>query len=153
VPSERKSCCLNWSETEKNYCQCSACWLKPQFICGFFRVHVINYKETDYCQQPASKAPVIGECVAYMNARSYQEIETGYKNYHRRSGGGVCRRSSAKENGDEYAKGNFPRKYMLQDLEHLSPIATAIGGVKLNIQIMEYLYRVLCEYHDIHLTH
>ena len=71
-------------------------------------------KETGLTPQPARKvkAPIINECVAHMECKLRQEIETGDKNLFI---GEVIEayadESLVKEERNvEYAKGNFPKK-------------------------------------------
>jgi flavin reductase (DIM6/NTAB) family NADH-FMN oxidoreductase RutF len=98
--------------------------LKPQiYYCGFHSgYHVDKFKET-VTTQPARKvkAPIIAECVAYMECNVRQEIETGDKNLF------VAQVIEAYADealvkgarSVEYAQGDFPRKIY----------ATRFGGV------------------------
>ena len=90
--------------------------LKPQiYYCGFHSGYQVDkFKETGLTAQPARKvkAPVIGECVAYMECKVIQEIETGDKNL---LIGEVMEAYADEtlatgERNIEYAKGDFPRK-------------------------------------------
>ena len=90
--------------------------LKPQiYYCGFHSGYQVDkFKETGLTAQPARKvkAPVIGECVAYMECKVIQEIETGDKNlFIGEVVEAYADEALAKgERSIEYAKGNFPRK-------------------------------------------
>jgi flavin reductase (DIM6/NTAB) family NADH-FMN oxidoreductase RutF len=90
--------------------------LKPQiYYCGFHSGYDVDkFKETGLTPQPARtvKAPIIAECVAFMECNVRQEIETGDKNLFV---GEVIEAYAddalvkGKRNV-EYAQGDFPRK-------------------------------------------
>lgn len=90
--------------------------LKPKiYYCGFHSGHQVDkFKETGLTPQPARqvKAPIIDECVAYMECKVRQEIETGDKNLFL---GEVIEAYAdealvKEERSVEYAHGDFPRK-------------------------------------------
>ena len=90
--------------------------LKPQiYYCGFHLGYDIDkFKETGLTPQPARrvKAPIIEECVAFMECIVRQEIETGDKNLFV---GEVIEAYADEalvkgEKKVEYAQGDFPRK-------------------------------------------
>ncbi|OSS41318.1 Flavoredoxin [Desulfurella amilsii] len=90
--------------------------LKPQiYYCGFHSgSQVDKFKETGLTPQPARKvkAPIIDECVAYMECKVRQEIEAGDK---RLFIGEVIEAYADKalvkrERNVKYAKGDFPKK-------------------------------------------
>ncbi len=90
--------------------------LKKQiYYCGFHSGYDVDkFKETGLTPQPARKvkAPIIAECVAWMECTVRQEIETGSKNLFV---GEVIEAyaDDALVKGErkvEYAHGNFPRK-------------------------------------------
>lgn len=85
------------------------------YYCGFHSGYQVDkFKETGLTPQPARKvkAPIIDECVAYMECKVKQVIETGDKKLFI----GEVIEAYADENivkGErkiEYAKGDFPRK-------------------------------------------
>ena len=90
--------------------------LKPKiYYCGYHSGYQVDkFKETGLTAQPARKvkAPVIGECVAYMECKVVQEIETGDKNlFIGEVVEAYADETLAKgERSIEYAKGDFPRK-------------------------------------------
>ncbi|MBK5190732.1 MAG: flavin reductase family protein, partial [Methanosarcinales archaeon] len=99
--------------------------LKPQiYYCGFHSGYDVDkFKDTGLTPQPARKvkAPIIAECVAWMECNVRQEIEAGDKNIFV---GEVIEAyaDDALVKGErhvEYAKGDFPRKIY----------ATRFGGV------------------------
>ena len=84
------------------------------YYCGFHSGYQVDkFKETGLSPQPARKvkAPIIDECVAYMECKVRQKIETGDKNLFI----GEVIESYADEilvKGErtlEYAKGDFPK--------------------------------------------
>ncbi len=85
------------------------------YYCGFHSGYQVDkFKETGLTPQPARmvKAPIIGECVAHMECKVRQEIETGDKNLFI---GEVIEAYAdevlvRREGSIEYAKGDFPRK-------------------------------------------
>lgn len=85
------------------------------YYCGFHSGYQVDkFKETGLTPQPARrvKAPIIGECVAHMECKVRQEIETGDKNLFI---GEVIEAYAdevlvRRERSIEYAKGDFPRK-------------------------------------------
>jgi len=90
--------------------------LKQQiYYCGFHSGYQVDkFKETGLTAQPARKvkAPVIDECVAHMECKVTQIIETGDKNLFI---GEVVEAYADEtlEKGErktEYAQGDFPRK-------------------------------------------
>jgi len=90
--------------------------LEPKvYYCGFHSgYNVDKFKETGLTPEPARKvkAPIIAECVAWMECLVKQEIETGDKNIFV---GEVLEAYAAEElvKGEkkvEYAQGGFPRK-------------------------------------------
>lgn len=88
--------------------------LKPEiYYCGFHSGYQVDkFKETGLTPQPARivKAPIIAECVAYMECYVRREIETGDKNLFI-SEVIEAYADEALVTGDfEYAKGDFPRK-------------------------------------------
>ncbi|MHC1623026.1 MAG: flavin reductase family protein [Candidatus Methanospirareceae archaeon] len=99
--------------------------LEPQiYYCGFHSGYDVDkFKETGLTPQPARrvKAPIIAECVAWMECNVRQEIETGDKNLFV---GEVIEAYADEalvtgERHIEYAHGGFPRKIY----------ATRFGGV------------------------
>jgi len=85
------------------------------YYCGFHSGYQVDkFKETGLTPKPACKVrtPIIEECVAHMECKVKQEIETGDKNLFI----GEVIEAYADEaivKGDkkiEYAKGDFPRK-------------------------------------------
>jgi len=90
--------------------------LKPKiYYCGFHSGYKVDkFKEAGLTPQPARKvrAPIIAECVAHMECKVKQEIETGDKNLFI---GEVIEAYADEaivkgEREIEYAKGDFPRK-------------------------------------------
>ena len=90
--------------------------LEPQiYYCGFHSGYDVDkFKETGLTPQPARsvQAPIIAECVAWMECPVRQEIETGDKNIFV---GEVLEAyaDDALVKGEkkvEYAQGGFPRK-------------------------------------------
>ena len=90
--------------------------LKPKiYYCGFHSGYQVDkFKETGLTPKPARKvkAPIIDECVAYMECKVRQEIETGDKNLFI---GEVVEAYADEafvkgERKIEYAKGGFPKK-------------------------------------------
>ena len=90
--------------------------LKPKvYYCGFHSgYHVNKFKETGLTPQPARKVrvPIIEECLAHMECRLKQVIETGDKNLFV---GEVVEAYADEaivkgEKKIEYGKGEFPRK-------------------------------------------
>ena len=90
--------------------------LSPKiYYCGFHSGYQIDkFKETDLTPQPARKvrAPIIEECVAHMECKVKQEIETGDKNlFISEVVEAYADEAVVKgERKAEYAKGDFPRK-------------------------------------------
>jgi flavin reductase (DIM6/NTAB) family NADH-FMN oxidoreductase RutF len=90
--------------------------LEPKvYYCGYHSgAHVDKFKATGLTPLPARqvKAPIIAECVAWMECTVQQEIETGDKNLFV----GEVLEAYAKdavvhrEQTVEYAQGDFPRK-------------------------------------------
>ncbi|RJS77642.1 flavin reductase family protein [Methanophagales archaeon] len=102
--------------------------LKPKiYYCGFHSGYQVDkFKETGLAPQPARKvkAPIIDDCVAHMECKVRQEVETGDKNLFI---GEVIEAYADEalvqgERTVEYAKGDFPRKIY----------ATRFRGVKLS---------------------
>ena len=90
--------------------------LKPKiYYCGFHSgSQVDKFKETGLTPQPSHKvkAPIIDECVAYMECKVRQVIKTGDKNLFI---GEVIEAYADEalvkgERNVEYAEGDFPRK-------------------------------------------
>ncbi|MCK4397229.1 MAG: flavin reductase family protein [Candidatus Cloacimonadota bacterium] len=90
--------------------------LKPKiYYCGFHSGYQVDkFKETGLTPQPARKVrvPIIDECVAHMECKVRQEIETGDKNLFI---GEVIEAYADEalvkgERKIKYAKGDFPRK-------------------------------------------
>ncbi len=90
--------------------------LKPKiYYCGFYSGYQVDkFKETGLTPQPARKvrAPIIEECVAHMECKVKQQIETGDKNLFI---GEVVEAYADEvivkgESKAEYAKGDFPRE-------------------------------------------
>jgi len=85
------------------------------YYCGFHSGYKVDkFRETGLTPQPARKvrAPIIAECVAHMECRVMQEIETGDKSLFI---GEVIEAYADEEvvKGEikpEYAKGDFPQK-------------------------------------------
>jgi flavin reductase (DIM6/NTAB) family NADH-FMN oxidoreductase RutF len=85
------------------------------YYCGFHSGYQVDkFKETGLTAKPARKvrAPIIDECVAHMECKVKQEIETGDKNLFI---GEVIEAYADEaivkgERKIEYAKGDFPRK-------------------------------------------
>jgi len=85
------------------------------FYCGFHSgANVDKFRETGLTPQPARKlrAPIIAECVAHMECKVIQEIETGDKSLFI---GEVIDAYADEdvvrgERKTEYAKGEFPQK-------------------------------------------
>jgi len=85
------------------------------YYCGFHSgYHVDKFKETGLTPQPARKvkASIIDECVAFMECKVRQEIETGDKNLFV---GEVIEAYADEalvkgERNVEYAQGDFPRR-------------------------------------------
>lgn len=85
------------------------------FYCGFHSgADVDKFRETGLTPQPARKlrAPIIAECVAHMECKVIQEIETGDKSLFI---GEVIDAYADEdvvrgERKTEYAKGEFPQK-------------------------------------------
>jgi flavin reductase (DIM6/NTAB) family NADH-FMN oxidoreductase RutF len=88
---------------------------KKIYYCGFHSGYQVDkFKETGLTPQPARKlkVPIIDECVAHMECKLKQEIETGDKNLFI---GEVIEAYADEaivkgEKKIEYAKGEFPRK-------------------------------------------
>jgi flavin reductase (DIM6/NTAB) family NADH-FMN oxidoreductase RutF len=90
--------------------------LEPKvYYCGFHSgAHVDKFKVTGLTPLPARqvKAPIIAECVAWMECTVHQEVETGDKNLfvgevlEAYADDAVVHR----EQTVEYAQGDFPRK-------------------------------------------
>ncbi len=90
--------------------------LEPRiYYCGFHSGYQVDkFKETGLTPQPARKvrAPIIAECLAHIECKVKQEIETGDKNLF------IGEVIEAYANEDivkgagkvEYAEGDFPRK-------------------------------------------
>lgn len=90
--------------------------LKPNiYYCGLHSGYQVDkFKETGLTPQPARKvkAPIIDECVAHMECKVRQEIETGDKKLFI---GEVIEAYADEalvkgERNVEYAKGDFPKK-------------------------------------------
>lgn len=90
--------------------------LKPKiYYCGLHSGYQVDkFKETGLTPQPARKvkAPIIDECVAHMECKIRQEIETGDKKLFI---GEVIEAYADEalvkgERNVEYAKGDFPKK-------------------------------------------
>jgi len=90
--------------------------LKPKiYYCGLHSGYQVDkFKETGLTPQPARKvkAPIIDECVAYMECKVRKEIETGDKKLFI---GEVIEAYADEalvkgERNVEYAKGGFPKK-------------------------------------------
>lgn len=90
--------------------------LKPKiYYCGFHSGYQVDkFKETGLTPQPARKVrvPIIDECVAHIECKVRQEIETGDKNLFI---GEVIEAYADEalvkgERKIKYAKGDFPRK-------------------------------------------
>lgn len=85
------------------------------YYCGFHSgSRVDKFKKTELTPQPARKvkAPIIDECVVYMECKVRQEIKTGDKNLFI---GEVIEAYADEalvkgERNVEYAQGDFPRK-------------------------------------------
>jgi len=85
------------------------------YYCGFHSGYQVDkFKETGLTPQPGRKvkAPIIDECIAYMECKVRQEVETGDKNLFI---GEVIEAYADEalvkgERNVEYAKGDFPRK-------------------------------------------
>ena len=90
--------------------------LKKQiYYCGFHSGYQVDkFKETTLTPQPAEKVrvPIIDECIAHMECKVKQQVETGDKNLFIGEviGAKADQEVVKGERKIDYAKGDFPRK-------------------------------------------